>query len=185
MMSRPVVLFIIVLTLVLMPASASAASANDCPAWYTTACWARTLQGMIDAIKDLPDATRQYCDRTLASAYQAGLSLGEVAGTAGSVLGQAYGALAEHHDKVCADDDLFFMEGVGVIAAGIFAVEVTMTGGLSGGAGAVALKGLLVAQSPKLMSKLHERLCGTPFTKADAGLVTQVETAIEKAVSGK
>ena len=71
----------------------------------------------------------------------------------------------------------------GMIAAGIFAVEVTMTGGLSGGAGAVALKGLLVAQSPKLMSKLHERLCGTPFTKADAGLVTQVETAIEKAVS--
>ena len=163
----------------------SAGPPDDCSSWTSTACWARALQDGIDAVKDIPDTTRQVGDKALESVYLAGRSLGDVADKAGVALGQAYGKLADSHAKVCADDDLFTVEAVGVIAAGIFAVEVSMTGGVSGGTGAVALKGLLISQSPKLMSKLHERLCGTPFAKADPGLVTQVETAIDRALSGK
>ncbi len=180
MLSRLVALFLMVL-----PLSAAKAAPGDCPAWTQPSCWALTLQGLIDTAKDIPDSLKLYGDKALASVYQTGQGLGVVADKAGAGLKQVYGTLVESHDKVCADDDLFFVESVAVIAAGIFAVEVSMTGGLSGGAGALALKGMLISQSPKLMSKLHERLCGTAFTKADPTLVTQVETAIDKALAGK
>ena len=161
------------------------ARANECTAWYSAPCWAKNLQDLIDSAKDIPDAMKQYSDKALAGVYQAGVGLSDVAGKAGGVLQQTYGKLVEGHDKVCADDDLFFVEAVSVIAAGIFAVEVAMTGGVSGGAGTLALKGLLISQSPALMSKLHQRLCGTPYTKVDASLVTQVESVIDKTLSGK
>jgi len=101
------------------------------------------------------------------------------------VLQKAYDTLIETQNQVCKDDDLFFVESVALISAAILAVELTTTGGTSAGSGALALKALLIAQAPKLMSKLHQRLCGSPFTKADPNLVTQIETAIDKTLSGK
>jgi hypothetical protein len=176
---------LLALLMIVVPLSVSAAEPEDCASWSSTACWAHALQDAIDAMKDIPDATKQVTDQALAGVYQAGQGLGEAAGKAGVALGQAYGKLVASHDRVCADDDLFLVESIGVIAAGIFAVEVSMTGGATGGTGAVALKGLLISQSPKLISKLHERLCGSPFAKVDPGFITQVETAIDKALAGK
>ena len=161
------------------------AQAADCSSWSSTACWAHLLQDLINDAPDVAAAIKQLSDRALAGVSQASQSLGAVADHADAVLKQVYGKLAEHHDQICADDDLFFLESIAVVSAAIVAVELAATGGASAGAGAVALKGVLIAQSPKLMSKLHERLCGSPFTKVEPGLVTQIETAVDKALSGK
>jgi hypothetical protein len=176
---------LVLVAVILLPLGTAKAASDDCTSWAIPSCWAHTLQTLIDTGKDIPDALKRSGDQALAGVYQTSQNLGAVASQAGNGLKQVYTTLLESHDKVCADDDLFFMEAVTVIAAGIFAVEVSMTGGLSGGAGALALKGLLISQSPKLMSKLHERLCGSAFTKADPTLVTQVETIIDKALAGK
>ena len=170
---------LVALLIILMPLSTANASSNECSAWSSTTCWARTLQDMIDGLKNVPDVVKQYADNALAGVYQASSGLGDVAGTAGGVLQQAYDKLAKEHDKVCADDDLFFMESVGVIALGILAVEVSMTGGLSGGAGALALKGLLVSQSPKLMSKLHD-LLHSPVGEGIARIVEEFHAILPR-----
>jgi hypothetical protein len=158
---------------------------NGCSAWYSTACWAHILQNCIDNARDVPDGMKQYGDAMLSSVYRAGQGVNAVAYHAGEVLKKAYDTLVATQQQVCVDDDLYFVEAVAVIAAAILAVELTMTSGTSGGSGALALKALLIAQAPKLMSKLHERLCGSPFTTDDPNLITKVESAIDKALSGK
>jgi hypothetical protein len=180
---------VILAVMVLLPLSALGAFAHaaesECSAWYSTACWAHTLQDSIDNARDIPEGMKRYSDQMLATAYRASRGLAAVADHASEILKQAYQKLSEAQALACKDDDLFFVEAISVISAAIVAVELTMTGGTSAGSGALALKALLIAQAPKLMSKLHERLCGSPFDKVDPSLVTQVETAIDKALSGK
>jgi len=183
-MSKFPLILIISLQLV-APCAKSDTTGDDCLTWYSTACWAHLFQNSIDNDREVSDGLKQYGDKVLSSIYQASQRVGAVTDNAGVVLQKAYDTLIETQNQVCKDDDLFFVESVALISAAILAVELTTTGGTSAGSGALALKALLIAQAPKLMSKLHQRLCGSPFTKADPNLVTQIETAIDKTLSGK
>jgi hypothetical protein len=176
-------LALLILPALSAPSPMAHATNGECSAWYSTACWAHVLKDSIDAAGDIPEGVKRHSDQMLATVYGVGQGLAAVADHAAEILKQAYQKLVETQALACKDDDLFFIEAIAVISAGIAAVELTMTGGTSAGSGAFALKALLIAQAPKLMSKLHERLCGSPFDKADPSLVTQVETAIDKIVS--
>lgn len=184
MLSKLAFTLILFLSLSVRPIAADSTE-DDCSTWYSTACWAHLFQNAIDTARDVSLEMKRHADTMLAGVYRTHQNFNTVVDHAEEVLKRASEALIATQQQMCEDDDLFFVEAVAVIAAAIVAVELTMSGGTSGGSGAVALKALLIAQAPKLMSKLHERICGSAFATDDPSLITQVETAIEKALSDK